>query len=155
MNKLKVDIVRLEPMKMASFYAFGESPEGAAAQKLISWADPRGLLKENGRHRIFGFDNPSPSPGSPNYGYEFWLALPSQVEVNDNVEVKEFSGGLYAVTRCKGLGEIGKKWTQLVAWRESSQYKEGTSQCLEEQIGEFGNVDPGEMELDLFLSIAE
>ncbi len=44
MHELDVGIVRLEPMRVASFRGFGTSPEHEAARKLIAWAKPRGLL---------------------------------------------------------------------------------------------------------------
>ena len=75
MSELQVEIVRLAPMQVASFYGFGSEPEFQAAAKLLAWAEPRGLLDGGVEHRIFGFNNPSPSAASPNYGYEFWLEL--------------------------------------------------------------------------------
>ena len=66
MSELDVRIVELEPMRVASFHAFGESPELKASKKLVDWAKPKGLLDAKGTHRIFGFNNPDPSPGSPN-----------------------------------------------------------------------------------------
>ncbi len=80
MNELDVRIVRLEPMRVASFHGFGTSPEHEAARKLIAWAKPGSLLDAPNKHRIFGFDNPCPSPGSPNYGYEFWITIEPYVK---------------------------------------------------------------------------
>ena len=140
MSELDVRIVKLEPMRVASFHAFGSGPEHKAARKLIDWAKPRELLDTPEKHRIFGFDNPSPSPGSPNYGYEFWISIGSDVEPEDGVTIKEFSGGLYAVVRCEvkeNANEIiPTAWKRLVAWREgSSKYECATNECLEEYIG--------------------
>ena len=99
MNTLDVKIVHLDPMRVASVLGFGPSPEAAALKKLAAWAGPRGLLAEPGRPRIFGFNNPNPSPGSPNYGYEFWLVVGPEVEATAEAPVLEFEGGLYAVAR--------------------------------------------------------
>ncbi|NIW49114.1 MAG: MerR family transcriptional regulator, partial [Gammaproteobacteria bacterium] len=68
MSELPVRIVKLEPMTIASTYGFGEQPEIEAWEKLLSWAREIGLSLKD--HRFFGFNNPNPSPGSPNYGYE-------------------------------------------------------------------------------------
>ena len=56
MDELAVRIVRLEPMRVASFHGFGSSPEHLAIQKLADWAGPRGYLEDRKQHRIFGFN---------------------------------------------------------------------------------------------------
>jgi DNA gyrase inhibitor GyrI len=159
MNEEQVRIVKLEPRRAVRFHGFGSSPESAAWEKLEAWAKPRGLLDWSEEHRVFGFDNPIPSPGSPNYGYEFWLTVdPAEVE-GEEVEVTELPGGghRYAVMRCEVKGDdpdvIPAAWKRLVAWHEASPYREARHQWLEEHI----SVDePGEdFVLDLYLPIAE
>jgi hypothetical protein len=73
MNNLNAQIVKLEPMRMASAYGFGENPEEQAWQKLAGWAKPRGFLDDKTAHPVFGFNNPNPKPENPKYGYEFWI----------------------------------------------------------------------------------
>jgi hypothetical protein len=53
-------------------------------------------------YRTFGFNNPDPSPGSPNYGYEIWLGVGPDVEESPPIEIKQVVLGKYAVTRCVG-----------------------------------------------------
>jgi len=155
MEKLNVRIVTLEPMRMASFLGFGPSPEDIAWKQLLSWAKPKGLLSNLEKHRLFGFNNPNPSAGSPNYGYESWIVIDPEMEPEDNVKFINFGGGLYAVTRCvvpKGKFEvIGETWKKLVAWRENSQYKCGNHQWLEESITT--DLPDTEFILDLYLPI--
>jgi DNA gyrase inhibitor GyrI len=130
MSDLDVRIVNLEPMRVASAYGFGEQPEYIAWQKLLNWARSQGFnLQEQ---RFFGFNNPNPSPGSPNYGYEQWMTVGPEAEAAEGIEIKEFSGGLYAVTRCEGLQHITEIWMQLAVWREDSPYQEAHHQWLEE-----------------------
>lgn len=156
MTESLVRIVRLEPMRVASFHAFSASPEGEAWQKLIDWAKPLGLLREPKSHRVFGFNNPSPSAGSPNYGYEFWIQVPDDFEggtVGDSVAFKTFEGGLYAVAHFQGGGEaIPESWKQLSIWCEGSPYRMATHQWLEEHLG---SADKPQLELDLYLPITE
>lgn len=154
MSELKVRIVKLEPTRVASVYGFGESPEGEVWEKLVAWAEPKGLLDDRERHRIFGFNNPNPSPGSPNYGYEFWIEVGSEVEPEKEVRIVDFPGGLYAVARCKGIPTIGKVWKQLVTWLEDSKYKHASRQWLEENLSPVGT-SPDELLMDLYLPIAE
>ena len=74
-------IVQLEPLRVASAHGFGEGPETLAWDKLTAWARERGLWQDGTSRRFFGFNNPDPSPGSPNYGYETWMTVGSEVEL--------------------------------------------------------------------------
>lgn len=158
MNALNVRIVELEPVRVASFHAYGQEPEIAAWDKLVAWAGPKGLLDDPEGHQVYGFNNPSPSPGSPNYGYEFWISVGPEVGAEEPVEIKQFPGGLYAVARCQVGGKpyetIPAGWKQLVLWREDSAYKPGDHQWLEEPIL-LEQFPEGEWDLDLYLPIEE
>ena len=156
MDELDVRISTLEPMRVVSFHAFGPSPELDAAAKLVEWAKPKGFLDEPKKHRIFGFNNPNPSTGTPNYGYEFWIQLEPDTEVEKGVSVKEFEGGLYAVTRSYGIENITATWMKLAEWVENnSKYRYGTQQILEEHVGPFPFEVSEDFTLDLYCSIKE
>lgn len=131
MSEIEVRVLNLEPMRVASANGFGESPEEQAWSKLLTWARSQGY-GDLGEHRFFGFNHPNPTPGSPNYGYEQWMTVGPEAQASEGIEIKEFSGGLYAVTRCEDLQHIGDIWKQLVVWREDSKYKEAHHQWLEE-----------------------
>ena len=143
MSSEVVQIVNLEPLRVASAWGFGPEPESDAWQKLEAWARPLGLLEDVGRRRIFGFNNPNPSPGSPNYGYEYWLSVGSDLDLSDDradgIRLLEFAGGLYAVLEVDpavlggNLGEtIPRAWQRLDAWVAEHGYRHGTHQWLEE-----------------------
>jgi DNA gyrase inhibitor GyrI len=134
MSELEVQIVKLGPMRVASVHAYSASPEHDALEKLVAWARPRGMLQDPETHPVFGFNNPDPSPGSPNYGYKFWIVVGPDVEPEREMEIKEFPGGLYAVARCEVQGDpevIPDAWRQLGAWVEDSQYTWAAHQWLE------------------------
>ena len=154
MGELQVRIVKLEPMRVASAHAYSASPEGDAFEKLVAWAQPKGLTDDLKTHRIFGFSNPDPTPGSPNYGYEFWIAVGPDVEPKGEIKVKDFNGGLYAVTRCKGVENIHPTWQKLVTWLEDSKYRGAHHQWLEEHLSEI-SAPPDELLIDLYAPIAE
>ncbi len=163
MSESQVRIVKLEPIHVASLHGFGKEPENQAWEKLTAWAKPKGYLDDLQTHRIFGFNNPNPSPGSPNYGYEFWMVVGKDEKPEGEAEIKDFAGGLYAVTRCNVKDDPGREipeaWQKLAHWRENSQYSMGSHQWLEEHVspeqGE-GMVTPaGLFELDLYLPIVE
>jgi AraC family transcriptional regulator len=158
MSAENVQIVRLEPARVASVLGFGSSPELEAIGKLVAWAKPKGYLENLAAHRVFGFNNPSPSPGSPNYGYELWMVVTEEVQPEGVVEIKAFPGGLYAVKKCVVAGDayeiIPATWKQLVMWREDSPYRAASHQWLEEHLQvEFSEGEP--WALDLYLPIEE
>ena len=155
MKELEVRIVELPPMRVASVHAYGASPEGEAWQKLIAWAQPRGLLADRQSFRVFGFNNPNPSAGSPNYGYEFWITVGPDVEAGEDAEIRSFPGGLYAVTGCVGVESIGPTWQRLSTWSEDSPYKHGAHQWLEEHTGPMEEGSEAELALDLYMPIAQ
>ena len=156
MNENKIRIVQLEPLRVARFHSFGEHPEDTAWQKLEDWAKPRGFLDFTEAHRIFGFNNPNYAPGSPNYGYEFWITVTPDETAGEDVEIVNYPGGLYAVAEClvhNPWDDIPGTWQQLVAWRESSPYKGAEHQWLEQHLRV--EVPGHEFDLDLYLPIAE
>ena len=156
MQELNVRIVRLEPLRVASALGFGPSPESLAWEKVLAWAAQNSVLGD-AQARWFGFNNPSPSAGSPNYGYEQWVTVGPDAQASGDVEIKQFGGGLYAVARCD-LGHIGEVWRELVAWRERSRYRPAHHQWLEESVSPpqtTAAVGADYAQLDLYLPIAE
>lgn len=166
MSEADVRIVELENFRVASALGFGTIPEVEAWQKLLRWAGSKGLLEKLGQRRFFGFNNPDPSAGSPNYGYEQWMTISADVEEDDEIKIKEFPGGLYAVKSCQGIGNIFPTWQKLVVWCEESNFDFGSGQALEELLNPELFVHPdgtfdspenaaGELRFDLYLSISE
>lgn len=155
MDEINVRIVKLEKMRAASFYSFGQQPEYEAWSKLEAWAKPKGYLDDIEHHRIFGFDNPSPTPASPNHGYEFLIAIGPETEVEEGIKIVDFPGGLYAVMNTGRIEDpwdtIPKAWMKLSEWLEQSKYCMGKHQYLEEHLG-----SPKEdWSLDLYMPIVE
>lgn len=153
-----IRIISLPVMRVVSFYAFSSSPETQSWEKAVTWAKAHNFWHEAPVTRIFGFNNPDPSAGSPNYGYELWLTVGVDVQPDYDTKVKEFSGGTYGVLRCNVSGSpwdiIPASWGELVKWLESSHYKLGNHQCLEEHLTRFDSNDQGFI-LDLYLPITE
>ena len=158
MNNQEVRIVSLPPIRVASFHAFSSSPELDAWEKAYAWAKAHDCWQEAPATRIFGFNNPDPSVGSPNYGYEFWVSVGPQVLPDGDLKVIEFSGGMYAVLRCDVYGDPGeiipRTWEKLVKWFESSHYKHGTHQWLEEHL-KFIDLPFEKYEMRLFLPVVK
>lgn len=156
MSDLDVRIINLPPIRVAAFHAFGQGPETDAWAKMEAWARAKGLFDLT-THRVFGFNNPDPTPASPNYGYEFWITVGPEVQGDDTATIKEFGGGLYAVTRCvvgDPWQDIPSTWKKLVQWAEGSAYRMARHQWLEEHLS--GPGDAGvQFTLDLFMPVVK
>jgi len=124
--------MHLEPMRVAAALGFGSEPEIEAWDKLMTWARATNHL--DGTQRYFGFNNPAPMPGTPNYGYEQWMAVGADAQPLADVDIKEFEGGLYGVLRCEGLVTIEEDWARLADWLEHSDYRADPRPCLEELL---------------------
>lgn len=149
-----VRIVRLEPLRVICFNGFGPNPEELAWNKLKAWATARGIAGK----RFFGYNNPNPDPGSPNYGYDVWMTVDEAVQADGEGRIIDFPGGLYAVLRCEAKdpgSDIPAAWQQLVAWEEQSPYRHGKHQWLEESFEMLANNAQEGFILDLYLPIVE
>ncbi len=156
MSDLDVKIVQLESMRVAVAHGFGTSPESVAWDKILAFGRSKGLLDNPEGVRFFGFNNPSPTPGSPNYGYEQWMTVGTDVEAEGEIIIKELPSRRYAVTQFKGLENIGRVWQELVTWFEDSPHKKPPywHECLEELLTRPG-LPPEESVFNLYLPIAE
>lgn len=154
MSELEVRIVQMEPMRVASAHGFGTNPEEQAWDKILAFAKAQGLDTEQAR--FFGFNNPNPSPGSPNYGYEQWITVGPHVEASGEITIKEIPARQYAVTRCESLNTITETWRKLVLWFEDSAHKKPAHwcECLEELLTQPG-IPYEEYVFDLYLPVAE
>lgn len=154
MADLQVQIVDLEPFRVACVNGFGSEPEPIAIQKMLDWAKEIGLLKDGKLHRFFGHNHPDPAPSSPNYGYDLWVTVGPEIAAKGEVEVKDFPGGRYAVTRCVGVDRIETTWGQLALWLENSRYQMGGHQWLEEHLSPL-DAPLEQFMLDLYMPIRE
>ena len=152
---MDVRIVRLEPMRAAYARAMGEQPEHDAWQKLVAWAEPKGLTDRTA-HRLFGFNSPNPSRAGRVYGYEIWITVGPEVALEGGIGSRQFRGGLYAVAACAISGaqpDIHGTWMRLRAWVAASPYRRASHQWLEEHVTRPGG--PWELaRLDLYYPIA-
>ncbi len=90
MNEIDVRVVTLPPMRFICFNGFGPSPEGQAFDKASAWMKANGIWENRKEHRFFGYNNPDPSPGSPNYGYDVWVSVDQTVKPDGEGRLIEF-----------------------------------------------------------------
>lgn len=151
-----VRILKLKPMRVAYYRTESTNPEMDAWDTLYKWVKEQGL--ENlFTTRYFGFNNPSPTPGNPVYGYEVWVTVLDNVQESGDIKIKNVDGGLYAVTSTFGP-DIPQTWHALSRWVKDSKYEYAKERCLEEHLftGETAFNDNFEvLQLDLYLPVRE
>lgn len=152
MNDLHVRIIKLEPLHVAASLGWGTQPEDQAWTTIMDWIKAQAPEIMGARPRFFGFNNPDPTPGSPNYGYEQWVTVEAGAHPTAQISIKDFPGGLYAVMRCSGIPNP-VIWQKLVRWVEASKYRIAHHQWLEESLDPYKPLD--ELEFDLYLPVAE
>jgi DNA gyrase inhibitor GyrI len=105
MNVLK--ITRLEPGRVASFHVKDSlTPENEVFALFRAWAEANGLLEKHRFLPVLGFNHPWGPEGEPR-GYEIVCFLEGLGEVDlSGVAVKQFEGGLFAVTTIPGIDVI-------------------------------------------------
>lgn len=157
MDNSNVKIVKLEPMRVASVYAFGTSPEEEAWKKLETWAKLAGIWDNRAEHPIFGFSNPCTPNANAKYGYELWIKVDDTLEPSEQVRIEEYFGGTYAVVRCDTHGNPGKEipqtWQALGGWMRETNTRFGSHQELEGFVTD--GDDPNQLVLDLYMPIIE
>ena len=124
-DELEVQFIRLQPMRVVSFQAISESPENEAWAKLREWAEPKGYFDDLEKNPIYGFNNPDPSPGKKEYGYEFWLVVDPDFK-SDEVEVKDVPESFNVVTRCNvedPARDITEAWKKILEWIKKHKIK--------------------------------
>jgi DNA gyrase inhibitor GyrI len=151
MSEFEIRIEELPAMRVASFKGFSETPEMDAHNTAVAWAEKKGLLKD---FHTFGFNNPPPwSTDGPEYGYELWVVIGKDTEVEADIEVKEYPATLCAVTSIERLEQIGDAWKYLYEWvKASKEYEHPDVNGLEEVTSPIGTPEE-ELSFNLWLPV--
>ena len=155
MNDLKIEIVRLEPMLVASTYGYGDSPEDEAWKKMAAWAGPLGFFENLKDNPLFGYNNPPPLDGNKQYGYELFIKVDKGTPPAEGVRIYLFYGGPFVITRCDCRGghfeDIPATWKRLERWCKQNGYAHAYRPGLERVVA--GHDDHNELILDLYFPI--
>jgi DNA-binding transcriptional MerR regulator/DNA gyrase inhibitor GyrI len=137
LNKLKnVRILYLPPYTVAASHYIGKNPEDVAGPQLDEFVRAQNLRDLKPDLRVLGFNNPCPQDGESEYGYEFWVTIPEDMEVPAPLEKKRFAGGLYAA-HCIKMGDF-HEWRLLCDWlKDNDQYEEDQR----EPMGMYGSLE--------------
>jgi len=163
LNKLtdrEVRIAYLPPVTVASIHCMGEPGDAEAKTgnltgKFVNKTDLR-KIKTDMRH--YGFDHKRGNE----HGYERWLTIPADMEVEAPFEKKQFSGGIYAgysIWFKDFIQAPWEAWKRLYEWADShAEYEiEKNLPCFEEHLNDMRYFiwtgQEGTQQLDLLIPI--
>jgi len=136
-----IRVIYLPPFTVASIQYVGKDPEDYTGEILDSFIENNKLWEKKPDLRVFGFNNPSNTDNSE-HGYEFWVTIPEDFQVDLPLVKKTFPGGMYAAY-CIKMGDF-HKWGEFAQALQSSdvmEYEErepkGMEGSLEEHINPY------------------
>jgi DNA gyrase inhibitor GyrI len=137
-NQYAVAIEVLPPLRVACCRAVSSAPEEDSSNRLNDWFNRHGIPKD----RHFGFDvEVTPDQSSAGLrGYEVWQKVSEGVQASEDVVIREFPGGMYAVITLVNpftdpFTVIPTGWKELHDWViRSNKYRGANHQWLEELI---------------------
>lgn len=160
-----VRIIHLPASAVAAARYAGPEPENHAGRMIAEFARRSRLWETGASMRLYGFNSPNPPPEGGEYGYEFWLTIPEDMEVPPPLEKKHFPGGTYAA-HCIRMGDF-HQWAWLARWVEESEEYEGNGSGtpenmfggLEEHLNYYDHIkntpegEPETVQLDLLVPV--
>ena len=168
LNKLsdkEVRIIYLPPATVASIHCVGAVPEIESANLLRQFIAETKLYEIKPDLRHYGFNNPNGSmPDGSDHGYERWITIPDNYEVNPPFAKRQFAGGLY----CAYMIPMGSfdEWFKLYEWAQNHDkyelnFKDEVTEreCMEEHLNYINKFmlspDDASIQIDLLLPIKE
>lgn len=168
LNKLhdnEVRIIYVPPSTVASIHCIGDVPEIESGNLLNQFIKDTKLFEIKPDFRHYGFNNPNGNkPDGSDHGYERWITIPDDYEVNPPFVKKYFAGGLY----CAYMIPMGNfdEWFKLLNWvQNNSKYELNLKEqlieqeCMEEHLNYINKYmlspDDSTIQNDLLLPIKE
>lgn len=119
MKLTDVRIVHLPAATVAAARYFGPDPEDHAGRMIADFTREKKLWETGSSLRLYGFNSPNPPPEGGEYGYEFWVTIPDDMDVPEPLTKKHFKGGTYAAHAIK-MGDF-HEWAWLAKWADESE----------------------------------
>ena len=136
-ENMKLKDVRIDHLPAATVAAaryFGPDPEDHAGRMIADFAREKKLWETGSSLRLYGFNSPNPPPEGGEYGYEFWVTIPDDMDVPEPLTKKHFKGGTYAAHAIK-MGDF-HEWQWLFKWGyENGEYEIAGSGSPEDMYG--------------------
>ncbi len=160
-----VRIIYLPASTVAAAHFVGDDPEMRSNWMIDEFVRKNKLDKIKPDLRHYGFNHPNPVDETGFHGYESWVTIPDELEVEAPLEKKYFEGGLYAAHMI-AFGNFNE-WDDLFKWVLSSdkyefagdmQDQEHMCGLLDEHLNYINhiyleNTEPEDTQMDLLMPI--
>lgn len=126
----------LPPLTVASCHVVGNEPPGPELRgwaRLLAWAEREGFITGQNEHRFFGFNNPEEVEPGGEHGYECWMTVPQGTVGDEQVVIKRFEGGTFAVIATP-LSDIERAWGRFLQSLKENGLEYAGGQYLEEHL---------------------
>lgn len=164
LSEREVRILYLPPSAVASYQYVGDEPETHANHVIDAFVRNSDLVNKKPDLRHYGFNAPNPDD-TGYHGYEVWVTIPADMEIEEPLVKKYFCGGLYAVHTIP-FGAF-EEWGMLDKWVQNSEkYQSNTGnkgpECmfglLEEHLNYrnhvfLDNTEPDDLQMDLLYPV--
>lgn len=109
-----VRIVHLPAATVAAAHFIGDDPEDQAGKMISDFVRENRVWEKHPGLRLYGFNHPNPKDETGFHGYEFWVTIPEDMEVQPPLQKKHFPGGTY----CAHMIQMGNfhEWAWLNEW---------------------------------------
>lgn len=119
----KIEIKEMPKLELAFITQIGHEGIGNAYAKLIQWAIPKGLLKEDSKMATIyhdSFKNTEPEK----VRMSACLILNEKTEVSGEIGLTTIEKGRFIIGHFEiGIHEFEKSWTDLFIWMNENGYK--------------------------------
>ena len=152
---MKVEIVELEPLKVASVRHVGPYNQCSKAwEKLCSWAGPKGLLRPGCIFLGLSHDDPEITPPDK-VRYDACLSLDTDCASEGDVHIKHIEGGAYAKTTHFGPYEnLSRTYNQLCGqWIPANEYKIASKPSIEIYLNSPEDSEPEDLITDIHVPL--
>lgn len=133
---------------------YGPQSIAPAFTKLMSWAGPRGLCREDCTILGVSWDNPEIT-APEKCRYDACIAVPEDFKSDGIIDVQKLPGGEFAIYHCEVVNsDFNTPWTELMRdWLPKSGYQPDDRPCWERYYNSDGNLPGKKWIVDLYLPV--
>jgi len=150
----KIEVKEIEKLELAYVTCIGDSGIAAAYDKLISWATPKGILKNDNTKMVTIYHDSFKITSPEKVRMSACVTLQEPAKVNGGVGLTEIPGGKYLVGSFEITPEeFGKTWSGLFLWMNGKGYKKADRNPFEIYHNDFRTHPENKCRVDFYIPI--
>lgn len=150
----KIEIKEMPKLELAYISCIGPQNIEKAYQKLIKWATPKGLLKNNESNMLTIYHDSYKITAPDKVRMSACVILNQPAEVNGEIGLTSIEAGKFIVGSFEiGLHEFEKSWTGLFIWMNDNGYKKADRNPFEIYHNNFKEHPEGKCIVDFYIPV--